>query len=486
MKLYKYLPRLQDIFFISIFIAVLLLGNRMINLDGDLPRHLLSGRYILETLRVPNTEKFIYPYENQPYVYHEWIAQVIFQVIYKWMGLPGLVLLAAILLSITFYTSYVYLSKKTSLRLPVLFIVAWGALVTSLNWAIRPHLFSMCLLAIWLIWADRLRRGEDISLWRFPVLMVIWSNIHGEFIAGVLVLLAFAVGWIVDSLPDRKSIDLSAGKRLWLALVFSSIASLANPGGAGSWKSILGFVNNQYLMSHMVEANVPNFQAPETRILLLFLAFSILILALKREKLSIGQGILLAGFTAMSLISFRNIHLYGVVAPFVLAESLTSVSGINILDLLDNTLGSIERQIFGSFWIPTASLILGGLVLLSPVSFALYTFEPETFPVQAVEWLKKNPIEGRMYNDLNWGGYIELNLWPQQKTFIDSIADVTGEATKKYETILTTANGWENLMDSYNITWAIIESDSPLANILVNEKHWGVLYQDDTAIILQK
>jgi hypothetical protein len=91
-----------------------------------------------------------------------------------------------------------------------------------------------------------------------------------------------------------------------------------------------------------------------------------------------------------------------------------------------------------------------------------------------------------MYNDLNWGGYIELNLWPQQKTFMDSIADVTGEATKKYETILTTANGWENLMDSYNITWAIIESDSSLAKILVNEKHWGVLYQDDTTIILQK
>ena len=42
------LPGLQDIFFTAIFLTVLLFGQRMINLDGDLPRHLLMGRYILQ------------------------------------------------------------------------------------------------------------------------------------------------------------------------------------------------------------------------------------------------------------------------------------------------------------------------------------------------------------------------------------------------------------------------------------------------------
>ncbi|HSO14155.1 MAG TPA: hypothetical protein VLT51_17390 [Anaerolineales bacterium] len=42
------LPRLQDVFFLVIFLMVLIFGSRMLNLDGDLPRHLAAGRLILE------------------------------------------------------------------------------------------------------------------------------------------------------------------------------------------------------------------------------------------------------------------------------------------------------------------------------------------------------------------------------------------------------------------------------------------------------
>ncbi|HNK64660.1 MAG TPA: hypothetical protein PLE14_11425, partial [Anaerolineales bacterium] len=76
-------PRLQDIFFASLFIAVLLLGNRMINLDGDLPRHLLFGRIILAEKRIPSSEPLIYPYADRPYVSHEWLSQVIYQTVYS-------------------------------------------------------------------------------------------------------------------------------------------------------------------------------------------------------------------------------------------------------------------------------------------------------------------------------------------------------------------------------------------------------------------
>lgn len=480
----KFLPRLQDIFFMALFFAILLLGNRMINLDGDLPRHLTFGRLILSDKQIPPTEPLIYPYENRPYTSHEWLSQVIYQLVYSVAGLPGLVLLAAILLSSTFFILYSYLIKRLSLRLPVLFIVAWGAFATSLNWAIRPHLFSMLLLALWLTWADRLQRGENISIWRFPILMILWSNFHGIFIAGVLALFAFAAGWAVDYLISQDR-NLNTGKRLWLALILSIAASVLNPGGADSWFSILGFVNNQYLMSRMVEANVPNFQLPEMRIILLLIAFSIFLLAVKRDKFSSGQGFLLAGFTAMSLMAFRNIQLYGIVAPFVLAEAFTSLKDAPILGRLEGTLANIEDKITGMFYPILTVLFLGIIVIASPISKVLYTFDPQTFPVDAVTWLKANPQTGHMYNDLNWGGYLELNLYPQ-KTFVDSVADVTGDVTMDYETILTTNEGWEDLLTTYNIEWAIIKTDNPLVRALTEEKSWQILYEDQTAVILKK
>jgi hypothetical protein len=140
---------------------------------------------------------------------------------------------------------------------------------------------------------------------------------HGVFIAGILVLFAYAVGWVLDAILDNTNINKEVGKNLWLALILSALASLLNPGGSGSWESILGFVNNQYLMSRMLESNPPNFQTPEMRVLLGLIVVSLILLAIKKERVSSGQGLLLAGFTAMSLIAFRNIHLYGIVAPFV-------------------------------------------------------------------------------------------------------------------------------------------------------------------------
>lgn len=479
----KYLPRLQDIFFIALFFAILLLGNRMINLDGDLPRHLTFGRLILSERQIPPTEPLIYPYEDRPYTSHEWLSQVIYQVVYSVAGLPGLVFLAAVLLASTFFILYQYLVQRFSLRLPILFIIGWGAVATSLNWAIRPHLFSMLLLATWLIWADRLRRGEDISIWRFPILMILWSNFHGIFIAGVLALFAFAAGWVVDFLFAKEG-NLATGKRLWLALTLSIAGSVLNPGGAGSWFSILGFVNNQYLMSRMLEANSPNFQLPELRVILVLLVFSIFLLAVKREKFSSGQGFLLAGFTAMSLMAFRNIQLYGVVAPFILAEAFNGLRDAPLIGRLEGTLANIEEKISGFYYPIITTIVLGIFILTSPISKVLYQFESATFPVDAVNWLRSNPQDGNMFNDLNWGGYLELNLYPQ-KTFVDSVADVTGEVTQDYETILTTSTGWEDLITSYDIQWAIIETDSSLAQAL-QEKGWHILHEDETAIILRK
>ncbi len=479
----RLLPRIQDIFFISIFIAVLLLGQRMLNLDGDLPRHLLTGKYILETRSFPTTEPFIYPYFNQPYVPHEWLSDVIFYITYTYAGLSGVVALSALLIASTFTILYSKLSTRLSLRIPIFMIVAWGAAATSLNWAVRPHLVSMFLLAIWLAWADDLRRGEKIPLWWFPVFMLAWSNFHGEFIAGILVLLAYSAGWTIDYLLNHTNTSFSIGKNIWLALLLSTLASLLNPGGIGPWVSILGFVNNQYLMSRMLEANTPNFQMPEMRVLLGLLAISIFLLAIKKEKLSAGQGLLLTGFSAMSLISVRNIHLYGVVAPFVLAETLGASRNFRLIDRLENTLQNIEGKVKGKLWPVTTVILVSAFVITNRTAQLFYQFNPPAFPVQAVEWLEKNPQQGKMFNELNWGGYLALHLWPEQLTFVDSMADTSGAITMQYETVITLADGWQDILTKYNVDWALVPQDWDLATALA-EASWREVYRDKTAVIL--
>lgn len=479
------IPRIQDIFFVAIFVAVLSLGNQMLNLDGDLPRHLLMGKYILQNRMIPTTELFVYPYLNQPYVSHEWLTDVLFYLIYSSLGLAGLVALSALLLATTFTILYRNLVNTFNIRLPILILVAWGAAATSLNWAIRPHLVSMLLLAQWLLWTDSLQRRKKVPIWLFPLSMLLWSNLHGEFIAGILVLCAYAFGWVIEYMFDRTNVDLNIGKNLWLALVLSTAASLINPSGIGPWLTLLGFVNNQYLMSRMIEANAPNFQNPEMQILLGLFAASIFLLSVNQTKLSVGKGLLLAGFSAMSLLAIRNIHLYGIVAPFVLAETLGPLRGIPVVDRLESSLQSVEGRGKGFVWVAVAVIGFSSAALVSNRTQSLYQFTEPAFPVQAVAWLESNPHQGNMFNDLNWGGYLGLHLWPHQLAFIDSMADTTGQVTRQYESVITLQGDWQEILKQYNIRLAILPPQWLLTKELISQG-WEAAYQDQTAIILVK
>ena len=477
------LPRLQDVLFVVVFTTALIFGQRMLNLDVDLPRHLLTGKYILQTGTVPITEPFVYPYEDSSYVSHEWLADIIFYVVYYSAGLTGIVLLSATLLAATFSYLYATAVSRTNIRLPALLLVAWGAAATSLNWATRPHLFTMLFLSIWLSWMDSLARGNKIPLWRFPLFMVLWSNMHGEFIAGFLVLIAYATGYTWDYFFARGSTQPGLGGKMWLILLLSFLASLANPYGLRPWTTMLGFVNNSYLMSRMAEANSPDFHQAHFLVLLGLLAFSMILLAINQTRLSTGKAFLLAGFSAMSLMATRNIHLYGIVAPFVLAEVVSWSTEIRWLKRSEEILGRIEDQLRGVVW-PLVTTLAFCLVLLLGTGSRIFQFSPLFFPVSAVDWLEGHPQEGRMFNDLNWGGYIAFHLWPEQRVFVDSMSDVTGEITRQYETVITTRKGWEDVLLQYDIQWMIVPVESDIVKILQTNAYWDILYADRLTIIL--
>ena len=479
------LPKTQDILFLAIFVAVLALGQRMINLDGDLPRHLLTGKFILQTRTIPSIEPFVYPYEGRPYVSHEWLADIGFYLTYNLLGLAGIVILAATLLASTFTALYSRVSSRLDTRLPVLALFVWGATATSLNWATRPHLISMLLLAVWLIWTDKLSRGEKVPLWAFFISMMVWSNLHGEFIAGMLVMLAYTVGWTMEFLLNRTGTDVKTGQRLWLGLSASALASLLNPAGIRPWLTMLGFVNNRYLMSRMYEARPPDFSRPEFLVLLGLLIVSMILLANHPKRLTAGQAFLLAGFSAMSLLAARNIHLYGVVAPFALAETVAGFGKTKILRTVESTLKHIERQLKSTLW-PIATVVVSCVIIFAGQPGKTYSFSSSIFPTDAIKWLESHPQDGRMFNDLNWGGYIAFHLWPEQKIFADSMADVTGELTRQYEMVITLTEGWKDVFSKYQIEWVIIPTNSELSQALGGSSAWETLYADSTATILRR
>jgi hypothetical protein len=491
------LPRLQDILFFGIFSGAVLLAPRMLNIDGDLLRHLTMGRYVLQHGLPPTNDIFSHTVYGTPFAPHEWLAGALFYLVYSLFGVNGLVILAAAVLAATFTILYAHGVAQTGLRLPLFFLTACGAIVSSLHWIIRPHLFSMLFLAIWLLMTERLAhravensdtpigqalRAGDGGLWLFPAVMLLWVNTHGEFIIGFLVLGAYLAGWGWDYYRQRSAALLQQGKLLGLAGGLSFLASLINPTGLRIWTTVIWYVNNKYLTSHTNEYNPPNFLQPQFIILLVFLAFSVFLLAVKKERLSTSQAFLLAGFTGMSLISARNLHLYGVAAPFALAATLTGSLAVPLVKRLETLFSRVESQLKGSLW-PVAITLIFSLTLAASPLGKYNRFDPAFFPVEAVEWLKANPQTGNVFNAFDWGGYLLFNLWPETRVFIDGQTDVYGEkVTRQYEQVITLNGDWKKILADYQIQWVIVPAGWRLDGAL-KTAGWQEIHRDGTAVI---
>jgi len=479
-----FLPRLNAVLFILLFLSAMTLGPKMLNIDGDLPRHLLMGKVIFERVVPPTQEIFSYVYEGRPYTPHEWGADVIYCSAYIFLGLNGVVLLASILIATAFGVLYSEATDQNAGKVLTFLLLIMGALVTSIHWVTRPHLFTMLFLAIWLILADRLYRGTPVKIWVFPALMLLWANIHAEFIAGFLVLIAYIAGWARQYLFARSNTVLETGKKLLSATLFSLVASTVNPAGFRTWDTVLGYVNNRYLLSHIAETRPPDFTQAEYWPLLLMLGISIFLLVTQKGKFTPAQFFLIAGFGTMSLLSARNAHLFGLAAPFILSIALKGTTNFWPLSTIEAALRQMESQISGTVLPVVLTILISAVAITGPLGKS-NRFEPSIFPVDAVRWLEDHPQSGRMFNAFDWGGYILFYLWPEHKVFIESQTDVTGEVTQKYETIITLRHGWQEIFKEYDITWAIIPPQWPLAKELIAQG-WESAYQDQTAIILHK
>ncbi len=478
------LPRARDILFLLVFAAALAAGWRTLNSDGDLPRHLLLGQVIVESHSIPRQEIISYVYEGRPYVENEWLADVIYFLSYKALGLKGVVLLTAILMALTFFILYTALSSDYEERFLMLILVLWGFANAYQHLIARPHLFSMLFLAIWLALTDRISRGKQTNFWILPGLMLLWANTHPEFVAGFLVLFAYMAGWFWDFVFHRKDLDPQVIKKLTATLTVCFVASLINPFGVQAWAATLSYVGNTGLMSVINDTRAPDFSNPSIRVEFLLVIASILLLALKKGSIRSGQAFLIAGFTALAMTSGRNIHLYGVVAPFVLVGPLIEITDSAIRRRVTSAISRIESQLKGFLW-PVATVFIFFALLVFGKVGKDYFIDPKLFPVNAVQWLETNPQSGHMFNDYKWGGYIVWRLWPAQRDFIDGKSDMTGEATSIYGTVETLSDGWQDVLARYDVRWIIMPVDSALSHELLKDG-WKVLYQDSTAIILRQ
>ncbi|HJW91505.1 MAG TPA: hypothetical protein VJ436_12755 [Anaerolineales bacterium] len=493
------LPRLGDIFACAIFLGVLGLGSRLLNMDGDLGRHLTVGEFMLSSGQIPTMDYFSHSRAGQPLVPHEWLAQVSFALVYRLMGLDGVVLLSAALISLTFALVYRQCLGTSGLPLAGLGLAGLAAAASSLHWLARPHLFTILFLVVWTGWMERLRKGVDQRWWAPAFLMLAWANLHGAFVAGFAVWAVYLLSAGLESAWRVRGLWASLGAVVrsrevltWLRLGLAAFAaSLLNPVGLGVWKMSSGFLGSRYLVSHTAEYLPPDFQSPSAWSFLALIGASILLTALGRARLSLPAGLILVSWTMFGAYSVRNVPLYAVLAAPILAgaagEALRSEARFAGWLRFEHGLVQLQSRLRGGAW-PAAVFLLALAALAGGVRLDFVQqgnrFDPAVFPEAALDWVESQAAPGNVFNYFPWGGYLLYHSWPEQRAFIDGQTDFYGEAfTRQYEQVITLSPGWQEILRAYGVGWVLVPEEAFLAQALRQEAGWRQVYQDQTAVI---
>ena len=479
------LPKISNIIFLSILSSVILMGPQTFNLDGDLGRHITIGRYILNNVSIPTQDIFSHTMNGKPLTPHEWLAQVIFAGSHQLLSLGGPVLVVALLIAGTFSFIYRESSQRSQMPLTSLVLTILAAAASSIHWLARPHVFTFLFLAIWTSLLEQVQKDKKVSSWSFAILMLIWANTHGAFIAGFVVWGAYITGYLIDAFLERQ-FNLEKIFQ-WLTIGgISFIATLFNPGGFHLWQTSVGYVGNSYLVSHTIEYQPVDFHIPGAWPFLLMILLSVLVLSYKRQQISSAHSLLIAGWLVMGLYSARNVPLFAIIAAPILTETLAGMFANFRWKVIELNFMAIESSAMGVLW-PITGILCAILLLNIPTLRAYNTYDASIFPVDAVNWLEENPQDGNVFNSFTWGGYLLYRGWPNQLVFIDGQTDFYGEAlTREYESAITVSKSWRGIFEKYQINWVIVETNSPLAQTLIQDKHWKILYQDETAVIIKK
>jgi hypothetical protein len=209
--------------------------------DVDLPGHLAYGLVHLRTGHLPATDPYSYTAQGAPWINHEWAFEWLIALVYTRTGGVGLVALQAAAWGGAAVVVLGLLRRQTRDLLPgaLLFVAYAGLSYPSIS--IRPQLVTFLAFALLLLALERARAGRAGWLLGVPLLVGVWTNFHGGWLAGLGVLGLYAGGLLVDALLRRPvhgpTGDAPLPRRTALlalaATAAAAAASLVNPYGLG-------------------------------------------------------------------------------------------------------------------------------------------------------------------------------------------------------------------------------------------------------------
>jgi hypothetical protein len=479
------IPSLSDLFFLALIVWLFLCGPygwKGLLTDADVGWHIRTGEYILDHHVVPRTDLYSFSKPGAPWYAWEWLSDVIDAVLFRAGGLKGVVLFAGVMI-VLFAT---ILLRRMLWRGAHLFIAVVVALLgvgsSSIHYLARPHVFTLVLLSIamWMIEAD-LRKPSRL-IWLLIPMTVVWTNLHGGFLALIAVLGLTAVGGFFSGV----------GKRYALLTGACAAASLINPYGIQLHRHAA-----EYLRSDWIRSVVQEFQSPSFRNETM-LQFEVLLIAgligagLLVRRRRIIEALWVIFFAHQALGSQRHVPIFVIVAGPLIAEEVSgwwrewtagagkaSPAGIINQMSADFVVGFRRTSVWPALAI--VALVFVGRPIAWPKDFP-----EEMFPVKMIHAHEAEIFSTRVLTTDQWADYL-IYLNPQYKVFVDGRSDFYGpEIGDEFLHVTSGQPEWRNTMQKYGFNLVLLPKETPLVQLLRTQPEWRVADDDGKHILLAR
>ncbi len=416
---------------------------------------------------------------GQDWLNHEWLSDIIF---YAWVsvgGVESLVYWKWLVLVATFAILQYVLSRESGSPFAGLLCAGIAMAIAAPFLDVRPHIYTLLNFALLLF----LLLGRQTKTWLLAALFVVWVNLHGGFFFGLMALGILVFPWRNFSL-DRFRAALLVG-------VICLLAAALNPSGLQTFLYPLKYAFDDSSPFKQLGEWLSPFQRGGIRSPLFFVFMWVpavaLVYALPGVRKTVAvpwEGIVLTGLTlAMALTSRRFIPLFGMslavmTAPLV-GLCLRRVQGQKFAVLL--ALGALLFSAWRMLPYP----------LKSGPAFHYLTAE-YSYPVDMLNFIEANELQGKVYALYNWGGYIHWRTDGDLKVFIDGRADTIYDADtyNHYVQVLTSSPGWIEQLEATGpdyVLWPqFLKSGQQKLQQLLDTGRWRPVYRDSVSWLLAR
>lgn len=470
-----------------IILSVLIFGVPQFILNSsELGCIISSGNYMINNLTISPPFSAVFTSVSDFYINANWLSDIILAYIFKIGGYQSILVISSVIIAVSFALLYRFMAIKNPNWLVCVVLLVAGLLACTNSIEVNNRLFSFPLILILVYLLDRILKQKEVSQNQYlylGFLFILWANLNTDFVFGLLIMMIYLISLFIKFKYNKVDFQSNLFKSFIRLFILSILVCLLNPNGIYLFSSLFSFyLSGLYKVSGYLAS--PNFHtALSFKIFELFILLLIFLAAFSKYKPSLEKTVLIVVFLFLSLYSAVNIPFFIFVSLPVLAEIINNTDLSFGINFIENLFNKTNYQI--SYNKPITSIAIVFMILIVSLSTNFINTKPllaNQFPQRAIDYIKANNIQGRVFNPYGWGCYISNNL--SCRVFIDErLYETTFSTVGDYSTIINIYKNYQETLDKHKIDWVIIPSSRSLSLLLKTNGRWQKVYEDKRSCI---